>query len=353
MKTGLQGVRKMTSNTGALAAGLMLAAAWAAPAVGQSAEEFYRGKQLRLVVGNPAGGDYDLGGRTLARFMGNHMPGNPTIVVQNMPGASTIVAANHLYNVAPKDGTVFGSFSRNLASQAVLGRDTIKADPRQYSWIGGSSLPSRVCVVNASSPAKTFDDLFKHEILMGGSGAGSSLSIVPAVLNKVLGTKFRVVEGYKGSTDAVLAMERGETQGICHTFSSFRNAHADLIRDGKVRILLHAEEAAFPYVDNVPSVYDYAKTEEQKQLMRFAFSSVEFGRPYVAPPGIPADRLAALRKAFKATLDDPELKAESEKLALDMTYRPPEDLQKLVGQLYATPKELLKQAQELMPSAGD
>jgi tripartite-type tricarboxylate transporter receptor subunit TctC len=148
-------------------------------------------------------------------------------------------------------------------------------------------------------------------------------------------------------------MERGETQGICHTFSSFRNAHADLLRDGKVRIILHAEEAAFPYVKNVPSVYDYAKTEEQKQMMRFAFSSVEFGRPYVVPPGVPADRLALLRKAFKETLDDPELKAESEKQKLDMTYRPPEELEALVTQLYAMPKPLIKKAQELMPSAGD
>ena len=325
----------------------------ALPAWSQSAEEFYKGKQLRLIIGNPAGGDYDLGGRTLARFMPAHIPGNPTIVVQNMPGASTIVATNHLYNVAAKDGTVFGSFSRNLASQAVLGRDTIKADPRQFGWIGGSSLPSRVCVVNASSPVKTFADVFNHEVIVGGSGAGSSLSIVPAVLNRVLGTKFRVVEGYKGSNDAVIAMERHETNGICHTYGSFQNAHAELIRDGKVRIILHAEEAAFTAVPNVPSVYDFAKTEEQKQLMRFAFSSVEFGRPYVFPPGVPADRLTVFRQAFKDTLNDPALKAEAAKLSLDMTYRPPEDLVKLVSQLYGTPKDLLKQAQELMPAAGD
>lgn len=321
------------------------------PAWSQSAEEFYKGKQLRLIIGNPAGGDYDLGGRTLARFMPAHLPGNPTIVVQNMPGASTIVAANHLYNVAVKDGTVFGSFSRNLASQAVLGRENIKADPRLFGWIGGSSLPSRVCVVNASSPVKTFGDVFNHEVIVGGSGAGSSLSIVPAVLNRVLGTKFRVVEGYKGSNDAVIAMERNETNGICHTFGSFQNAHAELIRDGKVRVILHAEEAAFTAIPNVPSVYDFAKTEEQKQLMRFAFSSVEFGRPYVFPPGVPADRLTAFRQAFKDSLNDPGLRAEAEKLSLDMTYRPPEDLVKLVSQLYETPKDLLKQAQELMPTA--
>ncbi len=325
----------------------------ASPAASQTAEEFYNGKALRLVISNPAGGDYDLGGRTLARFLVKHLPGRTTIVVQNMPGASTVVGANYLYNVAPKDGTVFGSFSRNLPAQAVLGNDNIKADPRNYGWIGGSSLPSRVCVVNATSPVKTFPDLFVHELIVGGSGAGSSLSIVPAVLNRVLGTRFKVVEGYRGSTDAVLAMERSETQGICHSFGSFRNAHSDMLRDGRVRIILHAEEAAFPYAEVVPSVYAFAKTEEQKQLMRFAFSSVEFGRPYVTPPGVPADRVAFLRKVFKETLNDPELQAEADKLALDMTYRPPEDLEKLVSQLYATPSNLLERARELMPAAGD
>ncbi len=334
-------------------AGTICAALAVTPAWSQSAQEFYNGKTLRLIVSNPAGGDYDLGGRTLARFMVKHLPDRVTIVVQNMPGASTVVGANYLYNVAPKDGTVFGSFSRNMPAQAVLGNENIKADPRKYGWLGGSSLPSRVCVVNAASAVKTFPDLFQHEVIVGGSGAGSSLSIVPGVLNRVLGTKFKVVEGYKGSTDAVLAMERGETQGICHSFSSFRNTHSDMLRDGRVRILLHAEEAAFPYAPNVPSVYDFAKTEEQKQLMRFAFSSVEFGRPYVTPPDVPAERVALLRKAFKDTLNDPELKTESDKLALDMTYRPPEDLEKLVSQLYATPKNLLERARELMPAAGE
>jgi tripartite-type tricarboxylate transporter receptor subunit TctC len=335
----------------AAGAALLLTLLPGVSAAQETVEAFYKGRTITALIAGTPGGGFDLATRTMGEFLGKYLPGNPKIQAQNMPGGGGLVAANHLYNVAPKDGTVFGSFSRNFASQAVLGRDTIKADPRKYSWIGGSSLPSRVCVVNASSPAKTFDDVFKVEVIVGGSGAGSSLSIVPAVLNNVLGTKFRVVEGYKGSTDAVLAMERGETAGICHTFSSFRNAHADLLSEGKVRILLHAEEAAFPYASNVPSVYDYAKTEEQKQLMRFAFSSVEFGRPYVAPPGVPKDRVAALRKAFAATLADPELKAESEKLKLDMTFRPPEDLEKLVAQLYATPKDLLARAQELMPSA--
>ena len=342
----------MRQTIGALVS-IIATVAISAAAQGQSAAEFYKNKQIRIIVGNPAGGDYDMGARTLARFMTRYLPGSPTMVVQNMPGASGIVTANHLYNVAPKDGSVFGSFSRNLPGQAALGRDTIKADPRLYGWIGGSSFPSRVCIVNATSPVKSFDDLFTTEVIVGSSGAGSGLSILPTVLNKVLGTKFRVIEGYRGSTDVVLAMERGEAQGICHTFSSFRNAHADLITEGKVRILLNSEESVFPFAPNVPSVHSYAKTEAQRQLMRFAFSSVEFGRPYVTPPGVPAERLAALRKGFADGLNDPELIAESDKLQLDMSFRPPEMLEKLVAQLYATPKDIIDQALEMMPAAGD
>jgi tripartite-type tricarboxylate transporter receptor subunit TctC len=325
----------------------------AVDARGDAVADFYQGKQVRLIIGNPPGGDYDLGGRLLARYMGRYIPGAPAIVVQNMPGASTIVAANHLYNVAPKDGTVFGSFSRNLAGQGALGRENLKADPRKYSWIGASSLPARICAARTSSPVRSIADMFTQELIVGGSGAGSSLSIVPTTLNRVLGTKFRVVEGYKGAADAILALERDEVQGICHTFSLFRNTHAELISDGHIRVLFHAEEAAFPDMPQVPSIYDSANTEEQKQMMRFIFSSVEFGRPYVAPPAIPPDRLSALRSAFASALKDPELLAEADKLRLDVTYRSPDELVALVDKLYSTPPEIIAQAQELMPAAGD
>jgi tripartite-type tricarboxylate transporter receptor subunit TctC len=322
------------------------------PALAQSPEEFYRGKQVRLIIGNPAGGDYDLGGRLLAKYLGAHIPGNPTVIVQNMPGASTIAATNHLYNKAPRDGTVFGSFSRNIPNQAVLGQKNLEADPRRFTWIGASALPSRVCVARAASPIKTIADLFDKELIVAGSGAGSSLSIVPTTLNKVLGTKFKVVEGYAGANAAILALERGEVDGICHTYSLFRTSHASLIKEGKVRVLLHAEEAAFPDDPSVPSAYTYAKTDRQKQLLRFLFSSVEFGRPYVAPPEIPADRAEALRKAFAAALKDPGLVAEAERAKMDMTYRSPDELVALVQALYATPRELVAEAEEMMPEGG-
>lgn len=322
------------------------------PAAAQSVAEFYKDKQVKIIIGNAAGGDYDLGGRLLARFLGNHIPGNPTVIVQNMPGASTVTATNYLWAKAPRDGTVIGSFSRNIASQAVIGKMNIEADPRQFGWIGGSSLPSRVCMVSAKSGVKSPAELFTREVIVAGSGAGSSLSIVPTALNNVLGTKFKLVEGYQGSGAAMIALERGEVEGICHTGGVFQSHHAQMVKEGRLKILLHVEEAEYAEDPSVPSIYEFAKTEKQKQMLRFLFSSTEFGRPYVTPPGVPADRLAALRKAFADTLKDPALIEEAKKLSIDMTYRPPQELEKLVEALYATPKDTIEELEKIVPAGG-
>jgi len=317
-----------------------------------SVADFYKDKQVKIIIGNAAGGDYDLGGRLLARYLGAHIPGNPTVIVQNMPGASTVTATNYLWAKAPRDGTVIGSFSRNIASQAVIGKMNIEADPRQFGWIGGSSLPSRVCTVSAKSGVKSPAELFAREVIVAGSGAGSSLSIVPTALNNVLGTKFKLVEGYQGSGAAMIALERGEVEGICHTGGVFQSHHAQMVKDGQLKILLHVEEAEYAEDPSVPSIYQFAKTEKQKQMLRFLFSSTEFGRPYVVPPGVPPERLAALRKAFADTLKDPELIAEAKKASVDMTYRPPQELEKLVQALYATPKETIDELEKIVPAGG-
>lgn len=319
----------------------------------QPASEFYKDKQLRLIVANAPGGDYDLAGRLLARHITRHIPGGPTIVVNNMPGAGTIIAANHLYNVAPKDGLVFGTFSRNLPSQAVLGRDTIKFDPRLFGWLGGIGLPSRVCVVRSSSPIKSVEDLFTQELVVAGTGAGSTPSTVPKLLNNVLGMKMRIVEGYGSTSAAIQAVERGEVDGLCQTFSTFKNLRAHLLDEGKVRVLFNTEATTFPYLPNIPSVFQYAKTEEQRQILTFVTSSVELSRPFVMPPGVPADRLAVMRTAFAAALKDPLLVGEADKQQIDITYRAPEDLLRLIDSLFATPKELLERAAELIPASGD
>jgi tripartite-type tricarboxylate transporter receptor subunit TctC len=328
---------------------LLVAPGLASNAHGQTAPDFYRGRQVRMIIGHPVGGDYDVGGRVLAKYLPKHIPGHPTVVVQNMPQAASIVAANFLQTHAPRDGTVFGSFSRNFASQALMGQPNIEADPRRFVWLGAYSLPSRVCVNWHTAPVKTPADLFTHELIIAGGGAGSSLSIVPTVLNHVLGTKFRVIEGYKGITDAALAIERGEVQGVCMSLAQFNN-YNHLIRAGKLRILFHAEETPVADIPDVPSIYDYAKTNEQRQLMRFVFSSVEFGRPYALPPDVPKDRIDIMRMAFAETAKDSELIAEAEKMKLDMTYHPPVHLERLVAQLYETPPAMIDIIKRLVPN---
>src|SRR5215469_33515 len=204
-----------------------VATVWAWPA---HADDFYKDKQVRLIVGFPAGNDYDLGARLLVKYLPKYLPGQPSIIVQNMPQAASVAAANYLYNQAPRDGTVLGSFSRNIVNDALTGQPNLAADPRRFNWLGATSRPARVCVRWYTAPVKTPADLFTTEFIVGTAGATSSLAILPTVLNNVLGTKFRIVEGYQGMGDAILAIQRGETQGVCASYAQFRISE-QLIKD--------------------------------------------------------------------------------------------------------------------------
>jgi tripartite-type tricarboxylate transporter receptor subunit TctC len=313
------------------------------------AEDFYKNKQIRLIAGFPAGNDYDLGARLLVKYLPKYLPGQPTIIVQNMPQAASVVAANYLYVQAPRDGTVFGSFSRNIVNDALTGQPNVVVDPRHLIWLGATSRPARVCVRWYTAPVKTPADLFSQEFIVGAAGATSSLAILPTVFNTVLGTKFRIVEGYQGMGDAMLAMQRGETQGMCASYAQFRIAD-QLIRDGKMVFLVRAEEAPIADIPAVPSIFDFAKTDEQRQLMRFVFSSTEFGRPYAFPPDVPADRVDIMRKAITEAAHDPELVAEAAAIKMDMTYTPPDHLEELVADLYKTPPAVIAAVKALLPN---
>src|SRR3981081_1387388 len=330
-------------------AGTTVAMLLAFGAHAQTSSDFYKGKQIQMIIGHSVGNDYVLAGRFLARYLAKHIPGEPAIIVQNMPAAASIAAANFLHAQAPRDGTVFGSFSRNVPSQALMGQMNVDADPRRFNWLGATSLPARVCVRWATAPVKTPADLFTQEFIVGGAGAGSSLTILPTVFNHVLGPRFRIIQGYKGTTDTVLAMERGEVQGACASYGQFR-IYEQLIRDGKLLYLLRAEETPIPEIPDVPSIFDYAKTSEQRQLMRFIFSSTEFGRPYVFPPDVPHDRVETLRKAFAETLQDPALIAEAPRIEKGMTYRQPDRLEQLVASLYSTPPAMIETIKKLVPN---
>jgi len=328
---------------------LCLAAAVATVASAAPASDYYKGKQIRMIIGHPVGNDYDLGGRFLAKYLTRHLPGNPAIIVSNMPAASSVAAANFFYNQAPRDGTVFGSFSRNIPSQALMRQANLEVDPRRYSWIGGTALPARVCAAWHTAKVRTPADLLTTELIVGGGGSGTSLSILPTVFNHVLGTKFRVVEGYKGANDTIIAMERGEVEGVCASHGQFRT-HERAIKDGKLRFIFRAEESPIPTLPGLSSIYELAKSEDQRQLMRFVFSSTEFGRPYVMPPETPKEIVALMRRSFADAVKDPELVAEAQRLKLDMTYRPPEVLEKLVANLYQTPQSIIDAVRRLVPN---
>ena len=245
----------------AIAVVLLLAGSPSAPG---HAEDFYGGKQIRLVAGFPAGNDYDLGARLLAKYLPKYIAGQPSIIVQNMPQAASVVAANYLYAQASRDGAVFGSFSRNIVNDALTGQANLVADPRRFNWLGATSRPARVCVRWFTAPVKTPSDLFTQEFIVGAAGATSSLAILPTVFNHVLGTRFRIVEGYQGLGDAMLAVQRGELQGLCASYQQFR-VNEQLFRDGKLLFLLRAEEAPIADIPDLPSVFDFAKTDERKR----------------------------------------------------------------------------------------
>jgi len=315
----------------------------------QSAEEFYKGRQITFVVGYEVGNDYDIGPRLLARHLSRELPGNPTVVVQNMPQASGVVAANYMALKAARDGTVIGGISRNLPSQAMMKLPNIEADPRKFIWLGATSFPGRVCVASSAAPVKTAADLFTTDLLTGAAGTGSSTDIVPTVISRVLGMRFKMIQGYRGAGDILLAVDRGEVHAVCMSLGQFRTSEQKF-KEGKLRYLLRAEESPLPGVPDVPSIYDFTKTDEQRQLMRYVFSSTEFGRPYLFPPGVPQDRVDFIRKAIEHAVKSPELIAEAQRMKLDMVYRPPEHLEQVVSNLYATPAATVEKAKQISPN---
>lgn len=325
-----------------------------APLSAQSVEEFYKQKkQITLIVGSASGTSYDGWARLVARHMGQHVAGNPSILVRNMPGASGITAANHLYNIAPKDGSTFGTFSRNIPGQALMGDgDRIKYDPRLFSWIGSPERPVGVCAVRTDTGVKTAADIMTKEVLMGGSGAGSGPSFMPTVINNVTGSKFKVIEGYQGSSEIHLAIARGEVSGICGGYFTIRRMQGERLKSGAMAVLFSYERKRHAILGDVPSVTEFITDPAKGQLFAFITSSAEFGRPYAAPPDLPADRLAALRQAFADLAKDTPFLAEVEQLDLPFNLTTGEELQSVTMELFAIPKETRDQAIAMMPQGG-
>lgn len=322
-------------------------AAVAAPSQAQSIAEFYKGKTIKFIIASRSGGTYDTWARIIVRHMGKHIPGNPKFLPQNMPGGGQIKAANHLFNIAPKDGTVIGIISRNLPTRAILNHPAVKFVPAKFNWLGSPELTNRICVAMKGVKVQKGEDLFSHQLIVGGAGAGTAVSTTPNLLRALVGMKFKLVEGYGGAAEVVLAMERGEVEGICQSLSGFRTSRPGWIESGKVRVLFNMERNPVPGL-NAPSITKFLKTEDQRKMIAFYSSNVELGRPIVAPPGVPKDRIEALRRAFDATMTDKDFVAEVKKQGLEINALTGEELTRRILALAATPEDTVKKTESML-----
>jgi tripartite-type tricarboxylate transporter receptor subunit TctC len=315
----------------------------------ESTAEFFKGKTIELYIGYSVGGGYDLYARVLARHIGKFIPGNPTVVAKNMEGAGSLRLANWLYRVAPKDGTAFGTFGRGTAFDPVLGEPGAQFDGTKFSWIGSANNEVSVCVAWSSTGITSFNDLLTRDFTVGGTAGSSDTDQFPRIINGVLGTKMRVVSGYPGGNDVVLAMERGEVQGRCGwSWSSVKATHGSWIKDHKIAVLVQLSLATHPELADVPVVLDLAKSDEQRQILKLIFARQTMGRPYLAPPSVPADRVDALRKAFIDTMNDEDFLADAEKAQLEINPVDGEHVEDLVEEVYRAPPDVAKKAAALL-----
>ena len=325
-----------------LAVALALTSLSAAEA--QTVEQFYNGKTITLSIGFTPGGGYDLYGRLVARHLGKHIPGRPNIVAQNMPGAGSMLSAQHLFSIAPKDGTALATFGRQMGITPLL-NPAAKYDGTKFTWLGSVTNDVSTCVTWHTSPVKVFADLQKHAVTFAGDGPGADPDVFANLYNNVFGTKIKIVSGYRGTNPMILAMERGEMDGFCGlSWSTIKSRHMKWWKEKTINILVQAAIQKEADIPDVPLALDIAKTEDQKQVLKVFLYGQEMARPFAAPPGIPADRKAALVAAFEKMLKDPEFLAEIKKLNLDLNPITAGAIDDMLKELYATPKNILDRA---------
>jgi tripartite-type tricarboxylate transporter receptor subunit TctC len=308
----------------------------------------FAGKNVTMYIGFGPGGGYDLWARVVARHIGAHLPGHPTVTPENLQGAGSYRAANFIYNLAPKDGTAMALIARDAVLGPLTGAVGAQFDATKFSWLGTPAIETNVCIAHHTAAVKTFADLTKTELVVGDNGPGTGTHSYPLALNAILGTKFKIVGGYPSSAEVFLAMERGEVAGICESLDSVKNRRPDWIPNGTISVLFQGGIKPNAELKDVPFVLDLAQKPEDKQAIEFLYVGQGIGRPFVAPPGLPPDRLKMLQDAFSATLKDPDFLSETEHyhLALD-----PEDgaqLEALVKKAYATPKPVIDRIAKLI-----
>jgi tripartite-type tricarboxylate transporter receptor subunit TctC len=315
-------------------------ASLAASAGTAAADDFYRGKTIRLIVPSAPGGGYDAYGRTLIQFMRKHIPGEPSIVVQNMPGGGGLQAANWIYNIASKDGLTFGLLQRGTPFYPYFGDDKAKFVPQNFTWLGSISGEAGTATIWHTSKVKTMDDAFKTVVLMGGSGPNDSETYTN-LMNNTIGTKFRIVQGYKANSAVLLAMERGEVEGVTGSWSSMKTQRPKWIKDKLVRMIVQVARTKQPDLPDVPLIMEFVKTDEGRAMWNVMLRMAEVGRPVAAPPGIPAEAAKILETAFEATIKDEGFIAEMVRTGREVTPENGAAMQRALAEVSKQPKPLL------------
>lgn len=311
------------------------------PLGGSHAADFYRGKQITILVGFSAGGTYDATARLFARHLGQHLAGNPTVIVQNMPGAGSMVATMNLFHTAPKDGTMLGVIGGGTVLEPLLGNPRAKYDARQFAWIGGRSRDDFLCVVWHTVPVNTIADAMSRQIVVGATGPGSRTQTYPQALNDLAGTKFKIVSGYPGGNEITLALQKGEVEGYCGwAIGSIRQRAPQWLTDGTLKVLAQFT-AGKPDLPTAPVATDLAKTKEGRQAIEILSADSVLAWPLMAPPGLPPDRAHELRTAFDAMMADPALLADAKKANLDVGAVSGTEMHALIERLYAAPAPVL------------
>lgn len=304
-------------------------------------ESFYAGRTNSLIVGAGAGGGYDAQGRLMARHLGRFIPGNPSFVVQNMPGAGSLQAANYLYNIADKDGSVIALLQRGVLSSRFTNPAGSRFDIAKFNWIGNMSREAGVVLAWHETPFHTIQDVMKQEMLVGGTGSTIDTETTPRLLNALIGTKFKIISGYKGTGDTTLAMERGELQGMGDwSWSNVKTRRPDYLRDKKVRVLLQVSSEKLDDLPDVPLARDLVRNDEDRKIMDLFLAQKAAARPVAAPPNVPAERVKALRTAFERMINDDQFKADAKAQKLDIDPTPAEEIDKVIELFATTPDEI-------------
>ena len=328
----------------------VLALPVALPAYAQS---FYEGKTITIVTSTGVGGTYDVTARLISRHMPRFIPGRPTMIVQNMPGGGNVLATNFMYTIAPKDGTTVATVHNAMPVHQVLDGQGVRFDASKFEWLGSTGSENEVILVWHTTGIRAIAEVTKREVILGGTGAGSGIVIIPRLMNALLGTKFKIVTGYKSSEDVNLALQRGEVEARAFSLSAIKAQRADWLRDKRITILAQVGAKRAHEIQDVPLVTELAKSEENRQVFKLISAAPGLGRPYVAPPGVPADRLAILRKAFEATMKDKAFLAEAEKLQLDIDAISAEEVTQLVRETVNAPASVVAKAKAAIEGAGE